>query len=42
MEFMPVHNSQIAEIFNEMADLLEIEGENQFRIRVSKYRAHGW
>jgi DNA polymerase (family 10) len=30
---MPVHNSDIADIFNRVADLLDIEGENQFRIR---------
>jgi DNA polymerase (family 10) len=30
---MPVHNSDIAAIFDEIADLLEIEGENPFRIR---------
>lgn len=36
---MPVHNSQVAEIFNEIADLLEIEGENQFRIRAYRNAA---
>jgi DNA polymerase (family 10) len=30
---MPVHNSDIAAIFEEIADLLEIEGANPFRIR---------
>src|SRR5437660_2633935 len=30
---MPVHNSEIAELFEEVADLLEIEGANEFRIR---------
>ncbi|MEN6385938.1 MAG: DNA polymerase/3'-5' exonuclease PolX [Phycisphaerales bacterium] len=30
---MPIHNSDIAEIFNQVADLLEILGENPFRIR---------
>ncbi|MBD3245642.1 MAG: DNA polymerase/3'-5' exonuclease PolX [Candidatus Omnitrophica bacterium] len=30
---MPVHNSEIADKLNETADLLEIKGENQFRIR---------
>ncbi len=30
---MPVHNNDIAEIFNKIADLLEIKGDNQFRIR---------
>lgn len=30
---MTAHNSEIAEIFDEVADLLEIEGANEFRIR---------
>ncbi|HYE34646.1 DNA polymerase/3'-5' exonuclease PolX [Methylocaldum sp.] len=30
---MPVHNADIAAIFEEIADLLEIEGANTFRIR---------
>ncbi|MFP3868664.1 MAG: DNA polymerase/3'-5' exonuclease PolX [Desulfobacteraceae bacterium] len=30
---MPVHNRDIAEIFNKVADLLEIEGANHFRVR---------
>ena len=30
---MPVHNEDIAAVFDEMADLLEIEGDNPFRIR---------
>ncbi len=30
---MPVHNRDIAEIFNHIADLLELKGDNQFRIR---------
>jgi len=30
---MPVRNSDVADIFNKLADLLDIEGENQFRIR---------
>jgi DNA polymerase (family 10) len=30
---MPIHNSDIADIFNRVADLLDIEGENPFRIR---------
>ncbi|NNF96334.1 MAG: DNA polymerase III, partial [Halobacteria archaeon] len=30
---MPVHNEDIAIIFDEMADLLEIEGANPFRVR---------
>jgi DNA polymerase (family 10) len=30
---MPVHNEDIAAVFDEIADLLEIEGDNPFRIR---------
>jgi DNA polymerase (family 10) len=30
---LPVHNSEVAEIFGQVADLLEIEGTNQFRVR---------
>lgn len=30
---MPVRNSEIAEALNKLADLLEIEGENRYRIR---------
>ena len=30
---MPVHNEDIASLFDEIADLLEIEGDNPFRIR---------
>ena len=30
---MPVHNSDVARIFGEIADLLEIEGANEFRVR---------
>jgi DNA polymerase (family 10) len=36
---MPVHNSDIAEIFNKMADLLDIEGANQFRVRAYRNAA---
>lgn len=34
---MPIHNSEIAKLFNRLADLLEIEGDNPFRVRA--YRA---
>lgn len=37
---MPVHNSDIARIFNEVADLLDIQGANQFRIRAYRSAAH--
>ncbi|MFW6180560.1 MAG: DNA polymerase/3'-5' exonuclease PolX [Spirochaetota bacterium] len=30
---MPLHNRDVAGIFNKVADLLDIKGENQFRIR---------
>ena len=30
---MPLHNEDIAEVFDEIGDLLEIEGDNPFRIR---------
>jgi DNA polymerase (family X) len=36
---MPVHNRDIAEIFNKMADLLEIEGANQYRVRAYRTAA---
>ena len=29
---MPVHNKEIADILSEVADYLEIKGENQYRI----------
>lgn len=30
---MPVHNSDVADIFRRIADLLEIEGANEYRVR---------
>jgi len=30
---MPIHNSDVAKIFNKVADMLDIEGANQFRVR---------
>ncbi len=36
---MPVQNSDISNIFNEVADLLEIGGENQFRVRAYRNAA---
>lgn len=36
---MPVHNADIADIFNELADTLEIEGANQFRVRAYRNAA---
>ena len=37
---MPVHNNDIADIFEQIADYLEIEGENPFRIRAYRNGAH--
>lgn len=36
---MPVHNKEIAETFNRLADLLEIQGENPFRVRAYRSAA---
>ena len=36
---MPVHNADIARVFDEIADLLEIQGENAFRIRAYRNAA---
>jgi DNA polymerase (family 10) len=39
MQLMPVHNIDIANIFDEIADFLEIENENPFRIRAYRHAA---
>jgi DNA polymerase (family 10) len=36
---MPIHNSEIASIFAEVADLLDVKGENPFRIRAYRNAA---
>lgn len=36
---MPVHNADIAAIFEEIADRLEIQGANPFRIRAYRNAA---
>lgn len=36
---MPIHNADIAKIFDEIADLLEIEGANAFRVRAYRNAA---
>ncbi len=36
---MPIHNSDVAAIFNKLADLLEIKGENPFRVRAYRNAA---
>lgn len=36
---MPVYNSDVVDIFNEVADLLEIEGANEFRVRAYRNAA---
>jgi DNA polymerase (family 10) len=37
---MPVHNSEIATMFDHVADLLEIQGANRFRIRAYRNAAN--
>jgi DNA polymerase (family 10) len=42
---MVVHNTDIAAVFNEIGDFLEIEGANPFRVRVCRNAArtlNGW
>jgi DNA polymerase (family 10) len=36
---MPIHNNDVADIFNEVADLLEIKGDNPFRVRAYRNAA---
>ena len=36
---MPVHNAEIATAFDHLADLLEIEGANPFRVRAYRRAA---
>lgn len=36
---MPVHNTDVAAIFSKVADMLEIEGANQFRVRAYRNAA---
>lgn len=36
---MPIHNEDIADIFDELADLLEIQGANPFRVRAYRNAA---
>jgi DNA polymerase (family 10) len=36
---MAVHNADIANLFNRLADLLEIEGANPFRVRAYRTAA---
>lgn len=36
---MPIHNAEVGEVFNEYADLLEIEGANEFRVRAYRTAA---
>jgi DNA polymerase (family X) len=37
---MPIHNADIAAIFEEIADLLEIESANMFRVRSYRNASH--
>jgi len=39
---MPVLNTDIADIFNKMADLLDIQGANPFRIRAYRNAARNF
>lgn len=36
---MPIHNSDVGDIFNKVADLLDIKGDNPFRIRAYRNAA---
>ncbi len=36
---MPIHNSDVSKLFNKVADLLDIQGKNQFRIRAYRNAA---
>ena len=36
---MPIHNSDVAKVFSQVADLLEIQGANQFRVRAYRNAA---
>ena len=36
---MPIHNPEVADIFTQVADLLEIEGANEFRVRAYRKAA---
>ncbi|NTV81621.1 MAG: DNA polymerase/3'-5' exonuclease PolX, partial [Candidatus Aminicenantes bacterium] len=36
---MPIHNDDVAEIFDEVADFLEIKGDNPFRVRAYRNAA---
>ncbi|MFX1674968.1 DNA polymerase/3'-5' exonuclease PolX [Paraburkholderia sp. A2WS-5] len=36
---MPIHNADIAEVFSEIADLLDIQGSNPFRVRAYRNAA---
>ncbi|WP_425469527.1 helix-hairpin-helix domain-containing protein, partial [Paraburkholderia azotifigens] len=38
-ESMPIHNADIADVFNEVAKLLEIQGGNPFRVRAYRNAA---
>ena len=36
---MPIHNGEISRVLNELADLLDIKGDNQFRVRAYRNAA---
>ncbi|MEJ8827441.1 helix-hairpin-helix domain-containing protein, partial [Variovorax humicola] len=37
---MPIVNTEVARIFTEIADLLEVQGANSFRVRAYRNAAH--
>jgi len=39
LPFMPVQNAEVTPMFDQAAELLEIEGENQFRVRAYRRAA---
>ena len=38
---MPIQTSDVVEVFEKVADLLEIEGENRFNVRAHRDAAYG-
>jgi len=38
---MPIQTSDVVEVFEKVADLLEIEGENRFKVRAYRDAAYG-
>ena len=38
---MPIQTSDVVEVFEKVADLLEIEGENRFKVKAYRDAARG-